>query len=126
MNATEVHDAIAALQEHHPNLGVDGLRSLGEPCRTNSHDLAYCLKDHGEALAACRMWLAACPRTKTQRTTHDTYSYKHEVEAVAGIWIPHLALLVAAQMAGLPVTQSRERSWAGLLPLGAKRPGATI
>lgn len=123
MNTDELQRAIVGLQASHPNLGIDGLRPVGAICETDAQHLAYGLKDHGEAIAACRMWLAACPRTKNARTTHDTYSYKHEVEAVTGYWIPHLAFLVAVQLSGLTMTPNPDRRWAGRLPLGTKRPG---
>ena len=79
-----------------------------------------------EAIATCEGWLLKCALRKYPALGRDSYSYKHECEAWAGRAIPHLAMLVAAQMKGLTLEPNPDRLWAALLPLGNKRPGAVL
>lgn len=79
-----------------------------------------------EAITICLEWLDQCSVVKRPTPGRDSYSYKHEVEQWAGRAVPHLAMLVAAQMAGLALEPNPDRLWAALLPLGSKRPGAVL
>ena len=117
-------DAVAALHGAWPWLAIDGLCSPGKEELTPRGALVREAERFEAEIEICRKWLQECTVTKTVRTSHDTYRYKHEVEAWAGVWIPHFAMLVAAQLEGLPLEANPVRQWAALLPLGKVRPGA--
>ncbi len=121
---TDISQAVIELHDLHPMMSIDGLRPIDDSEPTGLLDLIAEAKRFPEQIAACQIWLAVCPVTKQNRTTHDTYSYKHEVEAIMDRWISHMSFIVAAHLEGFRIEPNPDRPWAGLLPLGKRRPGA--
>ena len=120
---TDIRAACTSLKDAYPALCRHGLA----PMRPGDlPDGLECIVEEArrfpDQIEECRMWLRGCNVTQAVRTTHDTYAYKHEVEAGVGHWVSHLSLLVADQHEGVPMEQSTDRPYAALLPLGAKRP----
>lgn len=116
-----IRHGVEALQKKHPKLSKDGLNGGPVPLEGLVEDT----RSNSAAVEASLDWIKARRVVTTVRTTHDTYFYKHEVEAEAGIWVPHLAFLVAVQLSGMPIQSNPDRPYAGHIPLGAKRPRST-
>ena len=117
-------DAVRRLYGRFPRLSTHGLHPLnsdGVPDTVD--DLVRYAQTHESTVWLCKFWLDQCPRVSGPRPGLDSYSYKHEVEELAGRWIPHFAMLVAAELAGLEMIPNPRRDWAALFPLGAARPG---
>lgn len=122
----DIRGAVEALHIAHPLLNVDGLEpSDGGTQPTPLEVLVHEAERFPDQVEACMSWLAVCQRVRPYRATHDTYRYKHEVEATVGRWVSHTSFLVAVQLSGLRMEPNPDRPWAGLLPLGVRRPGAT-
>ena len=120
-----IRKAVEELHRAHPLLSVDGLRPQHGTDPTPLSAVIVDAENFPDQIEACMSWLAVCQRVKPYRTSHDTYRYKHEVEATIGRWVSHTSFLVAVQLSGLRMEPNPDRPWAGLLPLGVRRPGAT-
>ena len=79
-----------------------------------------------EQIEASIKYLGMCSRTKGRRVWPDTYCLKHEVESFTNGWISHTSFLVACQLDGWSIISSPDRSWAGRLCIGARRPCAIV
>ncbi len=122
-NERDVIRAVSELRGRYPQLAVDGLQCA--PKETCIASLEYIIEDalkHLDQVDECRRWLRSCPIRKTYNTLSDTYTYKHEVEAMTRRWVSHSSMLIAIQLEGLEMKQNPSRMWAGLLKLGARRP----
>lgn len=122
---TELTDAVSRLRDRYPHIGPHGLQPLGlwhNPLSLpHLHERA---EAHRGSITVCRSWLRDCSHTKHITPRLDTYAYKHELENALGVWVPHFAMLVAAELEGLDMRSNPDRPWAACLPLGTKRPGA--
>ena len=120
MTDNDIALAVIELKAAHPEMGID---RLGPNAYHTAPDpveeiISEALRN-GDQVQDCLDWLKLCPVIKTTNLMTDTYGFKHEVERWKGHWVSHTSLLVAVQMAGIPM---RREGWVGLLPLGAKRP----
>ena len=119
-----IKQAVRELQDLHPMMSIDGLRPIDDSEPTGLLDLIAEAERFPDQIEACRIWLSCCQRVKQNRTTYDTYTYKHEVEARVGRWVSHMSFIVAAHLEDFRLEPNPDRPWAGLLPLGKRRPGA--
>ena len=116
--------AVIELKAEYPEMGIDRLGP--DRYNTEPDDVERIIADvlrHADQVQDCLDWLKLCPINKATNKLVDTYGFKHEVERWKGHWISHTALLVAVQMAGVPMQRD---GWVGLLPLGAKRPAGGL
>lgn len=123
----QIVEAVLALKEAHPALCVDGLnRTVGEIGRDRPTVEAVTREAlrFPEQIEASIKYLSMCSRTKGRRVWPDTYCLKHEVESFTGGWVSHTSFLVACQLDGWSIISSPDRSWAGRLCIGARRPCA--
>ncbi len=123
-----ITQAVKELKEAHRFLCVDGLDwTVGEigGDHTVEEVIAEALK-HPEQIEVSIKYLSMCSRTKGRRVWPDTYCLKHEVESFPGRWVSHTSFLVACQLDGWSIVSSPERSWAGRLCIGVKRPCAIV
>ena len=122
MRVTDVAAAVGRLKAKYPLMAVDKLQA-DEPQTVDEIVVdVFCNLSQVEE---CALWLAQCHPVARFNRRQDTYSYKHEVERHAGHWLSHTSLLVAIELAELDMIQDPTRPWAGLLKLGADRPGRT-
>lgn len=118
-----IEQAVAELKTAWPQMRIDGLYpDRWHPEPDSVERLTYEALRWPEQINECVDWLTECRLIKTHRRHIDTYTYKHEVESWIGHWVSHTSFLVAVQMQGLDMIENPDRLWAGLLPLGAKRP----
>lgn len=122
MEVSEVMAAVSRLKAKYPFMAVDKLESSNPP---PVDEVVVDVLRNLTQVEECAAWLSSCPKIKQYNQRYDTYNYKHEVERHTGHWISHTSLLVAIELAALDMTQDPTRPWAGLLKLGADRPGRT-
>lgn len=123
----DIKRAVTELRGEHSGFSVDGLTPLAFATEVPPIEAVIAEAERfPDQIEACMFWLATCQRVKPYRTTHDTYQYKHEVEAVIGRWVSHTSFLVAVQLSGLRMIPNPDRPYAGLLQLGLRRPGAIL
>lgn len=115
-----IRAAVSSLKAKYPLMAVDKLQA-DEPQTVD--DITVDVFCNLSQVEECALWLAQCRRVAQFNRRQDNYSYKHEVERYAGHWVSHTSLLVAIELAELDMTQDPSRPWAGLLKLGADRPG---
>lgn len=122
----DIREAVLELKAAFPALSIDGIAPIDGVASTNIKTLTREAERFPDQIRTCTLWLSVCQRVSPFREELDTYNYKHEVEASTGEWVSHLSFLVAVQMSGIRIKQSKDRPWAALLPLGRRRPGAVV
>ena len=122
MEVSKVLAAVESLKNKYPAMAVDKLEA-SKPQTVD--EIAVDVFRNLAQVEECAAWLAACPQVKQFNRRYDTYSYKHEVERHVGHWVSHTSLLVAVELSDIDMEQDPTRTWAGLLKLGADRPGRT-